>query len=124
MLYNKDWDKTSPISLLRRAADLIEERGSAKYVLEVDEGNAHFPLDPRRAPQRIGSMCIQGAIMMASAGKVSWSQLDKTAIEAIGLVKNNLGMSVPAWNNRDDVSQDMIVAKLREVADQHEMVGA
>src|SRR6185295_3607349 len=116
MLHNPKWDN-SPVALLRRAADLIEEHGSAKHVFLITESNRE------QAPyqgelQRLGSMCIRGALMKAAGVRDPdwsyWSREMKAADAMVDAPPPN-NMSPPVWNNAPSTTQEMIVAKLREV---------
>lgn len=95
---------------IMKAADIMVQRGMAKGVLQ----------DP------MGQVCIKGALGIAFANDPYTSgvwaiiaqredRLPPTGQAVIRLWKA-LGEDPASWNNREEVTQDMVVAKLREVA--------
>lgn len=136
MLYNKNWDKaTTPSQLLRRAADIMEERGHAKGVLMVSHAGQHGA---------IGSVCAIGALLVAAGSIVGveqdaihWSYDDidmplltkaqnilASQLQLLGLPPSGWGCTIPNWNNDPNRSGDEVIAKMREVADKFETVAA
>ena len=85
-----------------KAANLIERRGHAKFVLE----------------DSAGKLCIFGAINMSGTG-VSWSN-SLAGTELMGVLAKDLGGSdmqdVVRWNNQDNRTAREVVDLLRKVA--------
>lgn len=115
MLYNKEWDKpTTPSAVMRRAADLIEEKGHTKGQL-IDSN---------------GSMCVNGALWNALGGFATpnrdlFLETTKILAKAIGIGMHpywTQTYDLPGWNNAPERTGEEVIAKLREVANQNEAV--
>lgn len=137
MLYNKDWEKpTTPSQVLRKAATLMETHGHAKRLFVV---RPHHLRDENNKGAKLGSMCIQGAIMAAIGvpdEQIGWDHMIHPLVQksiehlAVALDRDvaldhwhNNSAVVASWNNYH-ATQEQIVSKVREVADQLEMVCA
>ena len=129
MLYNKAWDKPAanindPVSLLLRAAEIIEEVGLAK---------GHFIIEDGHYGQPIGAMCIQGAVIAAAGLQVDVSTARDvinsrpeltTAVRMFGEAipesfysghEDKFGHAI-SFNNNYTVSQQDVVATARRAA--------
>lgn len=128
MLNNTKWDTpTTPSELMRRAADIMEERGKAVMAFIVLPTTA----DIYKTDQKMGSMCIQGALMSAlgeaddNIGHYSDTMLEPIYQKAMDILhseapKDEFGRrSVVAWNNDRNVTKEEVVAKLRDTADRY-----
>jgi len=122
MLYNKDWNSSPTAKLLRETADIIDTDGLSQYYLFSD-----------------GAYCIQGALMSAIGisddiigDGDGWSAVKKSPLHgvytsALTAVCHSLGgemgectvssVSVTRWNNDSARTKEVVVTKLREVAD-------
>ncbi len=121
MLLDPRWEKKPQVTeepwreLLRRAADLIEKHGLAKYTTLC---------------QDTGTMCVRGALMVADGYSRMprppvWSMdAGCTVLEADRALARYLGLSnepclnetTADWNNRSSRTQKEVVAALRAAA--------
>lgn len=139
MLYNKDWGKpTTPSQLLREAANIMEVRGMAKGVLISTPSNRMS-----RPSNKVGSMCLQGAMMAATglddtnigfehvasnplyqeaaallAADLSLSWLDRVLQKSpvANTTRKGTRSTVADWNNNPRTTQRQAVRRLRKVA--------
>jgi hypothetical protein len=115
MLYDKKWDKieVAPVEQWRldllKAADLIEQRGHARWMLEDCEGK----------------LCIGGAINFVVTGQADWLMSNNGLLyynmpDRVCIMRSRLhcacGGDLVNWNNHRDRTKAEVVAKLREVA--------
>lgn len=113
MLYDKRWDEAKPLvtdepwrDVLRRAADLVEQRGLAKNITCAADG----------------SLCIRGALTVA-AGRTAripfWGDGPRHDVSAAAdcAMLNYLRSDVVAWNNAPERTKDEVVAALRAAAE-------
>lgn len=112
MLNDKNWDLNEVGRTLNKAANLMDERGQAKFVTEDSDGR----------------LCIQGAVYMAISGCSSYcdlgddSPLSERCFAELNkhLPFNQLGfgdvVAVCHWNNDIKRTKDEAVNLMRTVA--------
>lgn len=127
MLYNKDWDlPKTPAEVLRRAAMLIEEHGSAKYYFRITPELQRTTL--KASTQKLGSMCIQGAMIAAIGEDPNIEPHHKMQNPLLRgtmeLLAKKVGYEPAIWNNSANTSQETIVMTARTLADELELVAA
>ncbi len=115
MLYNRKWEKKINVAptwrtVLLRAADIVRERGLAKWHLEDD----------------LGRVCVHGAILIATSGDpYGDSQPGSLEVEACQALCSYLqqsgaekiyGYGAAEWNNEPDRTADEVIAALEGAA--------
>jgi len=118
MLYNPKWEEKINVAptwrtVLLRAAEIVRERGLAKYIQE----------------DSFGSVCIHGAISIAANGRAHVaadefpsSGLECEACEAVCAYlrrsgANNIwGFGAANWNNESYRTADEVIAALEGAA--------
>jgi hypothetical protein len=112
MLYNKSWGKgvePTPQSILYRAANLIREKGLAKWEQQASDG----------------SVCLHGAISIAATGRPAKSgeniyaaeQLVYNYLTSNGVPADNIkptGMAY--WNNAPSRTAEEVIEALEGAA--------
>ena len=98
--------KTSEV--IRGARNVLFERGWTKHYLHNSAGN----------------VCLRGALMQATAGRISWSVWDDIS-PAESIISGKLinGVNVAAWNNAPGRTFDEVIEvldKAEKIAEQME----
>jgi hypothetical protein len=106
MLYDPKWQaKTAVVMVLLKAAELVRERGLAKYTQEANDG----------------SICLHGALSIAATGR-AYSGNREECGAALAVHKYLLSIDVDenltrpggsaCWNNQKDRTADDVIAAL------------
>lgn len=89
-------------TILRRAADLIEQRGWCQHRLQDSQGR----------------LCFNGGIMAAIGMTNFVNAKPLIGLPASEFAFERLGGEPAYWNNAPERTKEEVVAKLRELADQ------
>ncbi len=95
-----------PKTILRKAADYIEENGLHKEGFFL--GSKDFRQFAYGHP-----CCAEGAINLMGAGNPA--TFSKVSHRALGMMRKSVGDHVSTWNDKAERTQAEVVAKLREV---------